>query len=174
MKPIRLLYIPLAFFLLSTSCKDEKKKQQIDYQQLQEDLIEANKSSSRAFSDSIDNYIQSQGWKMKETGTGLRYMYLKEGEGDSAEMGMMASVFYEARMLDGTQVYASTDKPESFMIGRADVVSGMHQGVAMMREGDKMRFVMPPHLAYGLTGDNREVPPNTPMIYVVELVEVGR
>jgi FKBP-type peptidyl-prolyl cis-trans isomerase len=64
------------------------------------------------------------------------------------------------------------DGNKLFRLGKSQEISGLEQGVAMMREGEKARFIIPPHLAYGLLGDENRIPARSIIIYQVELVDV--
>ena len=105
------------------------------------------------------------------TPSGLRYMLMKAGKGPLAKTGQNAKVAYKIFLLDGTLCYsAEKDSAKEFLIGRDYVESGIHEGIQLMHVGDKMRFVLPSHLAHGLTGDQTKIPPLSSVIYEVELL----
>src|SRR3972149_3225506 len=87
---INVLYSPslmgragLGFLLFIFSCGngDVKSKKKIDPSQFKEQLLKVNKYEVEKQSDEIDQYIVRHNWKMKKTGTGLRYMFLANGNG---------------------------------------------------------------------------------------------
>ncbi len=139
----------------------------------QEQLIEANKRKIDRENVNIDSFIAQTDWRMKETKTGLRYEVYHHGEGDSARTGMVAEVTYRALLLDGTQV-ATTPPGETrpVRIGQDDEVTGLHEALGMLAIGDSARFILPSHLAYGLTGLNKKVPPNAAIFYDLHLVDL--
>lgn len=163
-------------FLLLTSCSPEKKQQQvaINYSKLKEDIIKANKPAVVMENDEINAYIKSHNYVMKSTGTGLRYLFLKENiKGKKIENGSRIKVNYKVSLLDGTLCYSSKTKgPKEFTVGADQVESGVHEGVQLMREGEKALFILPAHLAFGLIGDRDKIPPKSAVVYEVEVIEV--
>jgi FKBP-type peptidyl-prolyl cis-trans isomerase len=73
-------------------------------------------------------------------------------------------------LLDGTLCYTS-DKtgPKKIKIDMGNVESGLHQGLKLMKVGEKAIFILPPHLAHGLTGDNNLIPPKASVFYEIEV-----
>lgn len=144
-------------------------------QQQREELIEREKQMVKLESDNIDQYVKRQGWekKMKVSGTGLRYMFYKNGNGEKAGNEKFAKVSYKISLLDGTECYNSQkDGPKEFRIGRDNVESGLHEAVGMMRVGDKAIFILPSHLAHGLMGDFNKIPPKSSVVYDIELLDL--
>ena len=110
---------------------------------------------------------------MSTTETGLWYQIYEHGTGDSARNGLIASLKYTVSLLDGTLCYTSDSTGEkTFLIGQGGVESGLEEGILLMRCGDKARFIMPPHLAHGLPGDNDKIPPRSTIVYQVELLNL--
>jgi FKBP-type peptidyl-prolyl cis-trans isomerase len=97
-------------------------------------------------------------------------MLMEEGKGDSAKVGQTAEVTYDIYLLDGKLCYTSKDTVKSVKIGEDYVESGLHEGLQLMRVGDKMRFILPSHLANGLTGDQDKIGPRQSVMYEVKLV----
>ena len=121
----------------------------------------------------IDRYIERHKWDMKKTGTGLRYMIYEEGTGMKAKTGMEATVNYEIKLMDGTLCYSSDEQgPRKFLIGRDHVESGIHEGITLMKVGDKAKFVLPSYLAHGLSGDNNKIPPRSSLIVDMHLLRL--
>ncbi len=158
--------------MLASSCQDKpatKNQQTYTYDQ----LIEANKRKVGQERDIIDSFVAKSGHEMLISPTGLRYYVYGHGSGDSARFGHIATVVYNAYLLDSTVVSSATLKnPLIFKIGESDVVSGLHEAVGLLREGDSARFVIPSFLAYGLTGKNPNVPPNATLYYDLQLVAI--
>jgi FKBP-type peptidyl-prolyl cis-trans isomerase len=150
--------------------KDLTKK---EYQQMQEDFVKANKGLLEKESAEIDATVERKGWKMTMTGTGLRYEILKEGRGGPARPGQTVKVNYKIFLLDGTLCYSSEkDGAKTFIVEQDNVESGLHEGIQKMNMGSKARFILPSHLAHGLTGDNDKIPPLSTVIYEVELISI--
>ena len=110
-----------------------------------------------------------------KTDSGLRYKILKQGSGKLPKKGQAVSVHYEGSLSDG-RVFDSSyqrGKPIDFTFGIGQVIPGWDEGIGLLREGDKARFVIPAHLAYGSAGAGGVIPPNASLIFEVELVKVG-
>ncbi len=109
-----------------------------------------------------------------KTDSGLRYKVLQNGNGKQATKGAMVSVHYKGQLLDGT-VFDSSYKrkqPIDFNVGLGQVISGWDEGIQLLKVGDKARFVIPSHLAYGSQGAGGVIPPDAPLIFDVELINV--
>ncbi|UII75129.1 peptidylprolyl isomerase [Flagellimonas sp. HMM57] len=108
------------------------------------------------------------------TESGLRYKMIQEGSGAKAEKGKTVSVHYEGSLTNG-QVFDSSysrNQPIDFTLGVGQVISGWDEGIALLKVGDKARFVIPSHLAYGSAGAGGVIPPDATLIFDVELMNV--
>lgn len=86
---------------------------------------------------------------------------------------MVAKVRYRVELLSGETLYSSEKNgSKSFLIGRDNEVTGLHQGVQYLREGGKAVFILPYHLAHGLLGDMEKVPMHASLVYHIELVDL--
>ncbi|WP_242117979.1 peptidylprolyl isomerase [Aestuariivivens sediminicola] len=109
-----------------------------------------------------------------KTDSGLRYRILQKGNGVKAEAGKMVSVHYKGQLADGTVFDSSykRNQPIDFTIGVGQVIPGWDEGIGLLMVGDKARFVIPSHLAYGSAGAGGVIPPNATLIFDVELMDV--
>ncbi|WP_340202708.1 peptidylprolyl isomerase [Ascidiimonas sp. W6] len=110
-----------------------------------------------------------------KTASGLHYKILEKGSGAKAVKGQNVSVHYEGKLLNG-MVFDSSFKrnePISFNVGTGQVISGWDEGILLLEEGDKARFVIPSHLAYGSRGAGGVIPPDATLIFDVQLVKAG-
>lgn len=114
----------------------------------------------------------SQGFE--KTSSGLRYKIEEKGNGPKAEKGKTVSVHYKGMLPDGSVFDSSftRNKPIDFALGKGQVISGWDEGIQLLNVGDKARFVIPSHLAYGERGAGGVIPPNATLIFDVELVAV--
>lgn len=165
----------LGTVLALSDCSDSRRveKQRVDEAKMKEHLVGAHKIMTRNESEEINSYIQRHGWVMDTTGTGLRYAIYKKGEGMQAATGKKVSVHYTLKLLSGDTVYSTeANKPFEFIIGQSEAPSGLHEGVALLRVGDKAKFILPSHLGYGLMGDQDKIPARAVLVYDLELVDV--
>ena len=110
----------------------------------------------------------------EKTESGLRYQIIQKGSGANVQKGQTVSVHYKGQLTDGTVFDSSykRNQPIEFSLGTGQVIPGWDEGVALLQVGDKARFVIPSHLAYGSRGAGGVIPPNANLIFDVELVEV--
>jgi len=110
---------------------------------------------------------------MEETGSGLRYLIYKKGDGEKAEKGKVVVLDYTLSLITGDVIYSSDkDGKKVFKIGQGDVESGLEEAIHFMHVGDKAKLILPAHLAYGLLGDNNKIPPRSILVYDTELIEI--
>lgn len=166
----------IACFLFLASCTETPKQKPVvvNYSKLKENIIQVNKPAVVMESDEINAYIKAHNYSMQTTGTGLRYLFIKENpKGKKVEKGNRVKVNYRVSLLDGTACYSSADKgPKEFMVGTDNVESGIHEGVQLMHLHDKAIFILPAHLAFGLVGDRDKIPPKAAVVYDVEVISV--
>lgn len=171
---MKLTSFALAVFLAHACSNEQPPESNVPTQkEVNRSMESINRQMAMEESAQIDGYIDRRGWAMTQTGTGLRYMIYESGSGPQAANGMMAKVNYEVSLLDGKVIYSSNDQgAKSFMIGQDHVESGLHEGILFMRVGDKARFVLPSHLAHGLSGDNDKIPPRSSVVFDIELLDL--
>jgi FKBP-type peptidyl-prolyl cis-trans isomerase FkpA len=104
----------------------------------------------------------------------LQIERLAQGNGPVAEAGRTVIVHYTGRFTDGKKFDSSVDRnePFSFVLGHGDVIAGWDIGVAQMKVGDKVRLTIPPALAYGSQGYPGAIPPDTTLVFEVELLGI--
>jgi FKBP-type peptidyl-prolyl cis-trans isomerase FkpA len=110
---------------------------------------------------------------MQTSKTGLWYNIYVHGSGKPALPEKEATIKYNLYLLDGTLCYSSDELGvKKFRIGKGSVESGLDEGVSMLKVGDKARFILPPHLAFGLLGDEKKIPKRSIILYDVELINI--
>jgi FKBP-type peptidyl-prolyl cis-trans isomerase len=122
----------------------------------------------------IDLYFsQHENWDIQVTGTGLRVVILKKTDGEYPKAGMNVRTHYKVSLLDGTEVYqTASDEDDIFLIDKSEMESGIHEGIKLMRIGEKAKLVFPSYLAHGLVGDMDKIPPLSPLVVDIELIGI--
>ena len=110
----------------------------------------------------------------EETESGLRYKIIQKGDGAQPEKGKTVAVHYKGMFADGGVFDDSYKRgaPIEFPIGKGNVIPGWDEGILLLKVGDKARFVIPSHLAYGEAGAGGVIPPNATLVFDVELMDV--
>ncbi len=109
-----------------------------------------------------------------KTESGLRYQIIQKGNGKQAEKGKKVSVHYQGALENGN-VFDSSYKrkqPIDFQLGVGQVIEGWDEGIALLKVGDKARFVIPSYLGYGSRGAGGVIPPDATLVFDVELMDV--
>jgi len=109
-----------------------------------------------------------------EVGESLEVKDLSEGTGDVVESGDIVTVHYLGTLTDGTVFDASWQRgmPFTTTIGVGRVIQGWDQGIVGMREGGRRLLKIPSDLAYGERGSGAAIPPDTPLLFVVDLIRI--
>ena len=112
---------------------------------------------------------------MTQTASGLYYLDIVVGDGETPESGDSISVHYDGWLKDGTKFDSSRDRdePYEFPIGVGHVIQGWDEGVGSMRVGGRRKLVIPPELGYGDRGAGGGViPGGATLVFDVELIEI--
>jgi peptidylprolyl isomerase len=107
------------------------------------------------------------------TPSGLKYIDLVEGTGDSPKSGQTVTVHYTGTLEDGTKFDSSRDRnqPFKFKIGVGQVIKGWDEGVGSMKVGGRRQLIIPSELGYGARGAGGVIPPNATLLFDVELLD---
>lgn len=171
---MKYFFFTLIFSILFLACSNEPKQQpQISMREMQEVLLEANIKAAQLESEQIDDYVKKLSLDVIKSGTGLRYVIYKNGEGIiTPEENSKVAIKYSVKLLDGTACYSTDGKPEELIIGKSYAESGLQEALTYLQEGDKAIVIIPSHLAHGLAGDLKKIPIRATIIYDLEVVSV--
>lgn len=106
------------------------------------------------------------------TPSGLKYVDLKVGTGESPKQGQTVVVHYTGWLTNGQKFDSSVDRAEpfEFLIGTGSVIRGWDEGVMTMKVGGKRKLIIPAELGYGARGAGGVIPPNATLVFEVDLI----
>lgn len=109
---------------------------------------------------------------LSETTSGLLYKELSKGNGGKPTLTDTVVFHYEGKFLDGEVFDNTFDKgrPASFPV--SGTIKGWEEAFQMMEKGSKWRFIIPSSLAFGEKGNAQMIPPNSPLEFEIELLDI--
>ena len=119
----------------------------------------------------IDTFLKEPG--AKKTESGLAYKILKEGNGKTPAATDTVEVHYHGTLTDGTVFDSSVERGKTITFALNRVIKGWTEGVQLLKEGGKIKLVIPPELGYGARGAGGVIPPNATLIFDVELLSIS-
>ncbi|GAA4413075.1 hypothetical protein GCM10023187_40990 [Nibrella viscosa] len=126
----------------------------------------------------IADYVAKNnlGGKVQKTASGLHYIINQPGTGPQPKPGDMVKVHYTGKLLNGKVFDSSVPRgqPIDFQVGVGMIIPGWEEGVMLMREGAKGTLIIPSTLAYGSEGSGGVIPPNSVLIFDIDLLNVKK
>ena len=121
-------------------------------------------------------YVEKTWPDAKKTTTGIRYIILQEGQGETPKPGDKVNVLYVGRLLNGKVFDQATDpaQPFTFRVRREAVIEGWDQILQLMKKGEKRLVIIPPELAYGTRGQPPKIGRNQTLVFEMELISFGK
>ena len=168
-----LVYRLWSLVVISSNHSNEENK--LTDAQRKDRMANVNKIIVHDEAKDIEDFIIRHQWTMERTGSGLRYQVYEKANGKSPMVKVNVSISYKVFLLDGTLCYEADEKhPLKFMMGQGKQTSGLEEGLQMMGEGDRARFVVPSHLAFGMAGDGDKIQAGSPLYYDVKLLSFNQ
>ena len=105
---------------------------------------------------------------------GLKIEINTDGDGEKPTVGQTVVAHYHGTLEDGTKFDSSFDRnqPFEFPVGQGRVIKGWDEAFLDMKVGSKRTLIIPPELGYGERGAGAMIPPNSILIFEVELLDV--
>jgi len=128
-------------------------------------LLQANKDQQ-----AINALIQSHAFDTTGTIGGVYYQVLKEGTGPQVKLSDTVTVHYKGMLLNGQVFDETKEEPATFPLNR--LIKGWQLGVPMCKAGGKIKLVIPSGLAYSIRSRATTIPPNSILIFEVEVQSV--
>lgn len=109
---------------------------------------------------------------VKTLRSGLQYKILLNGVGKIPESTDSVTVHYRGTFIDGTEFDSSYTRGKAETVQMDSLIRGCGEALQMMKEGSKWQLFVPPELAYGKTGQGSRIPPNSTLIFEIELIRI--
>ena len=176
---IKQLSLSIAAFLFLVACNPDSQTKEVstfNKEQIKNQFVKANQQVVVKENDEMDYYQKSHQMAFIKTNSGVRYyVYAPSEKGDSIKTDDLIKINYKVSLLSGKECYSSkTDGPKEFVVGMENIEDGIHKAVLFLKAGDKAFILIPSHLAHGLLGDSKKIPPMSPIIYDIEIISVKK
>lgn len=107
-----------------------------------------------------------------KTPSGLRYVIIKEGQGKaSPKMGQTVTAHYNGTLMNGKMFDSSIVRNEPIRFKVGQMIEGWNEALLTMHKGEKRQLIIPPELGYGVQGYPGVIPPNSYLIFDIELLD---
>jgi FKBP-type peptidyl-prolyl cis-trans isomerase len=124
----------------------------------------------------IAQYVKQNSIQVSPRPSGLYFIETLKGSGIKADSGMNVTVHYVLYTLEGKKLQSSVEmgQPFTFRLGERNVIQGWDEGLTLMNEGGKARFIVPSSLAYGGSNKGPDMPAYSTLVFDVELIKVEK
>jgi FKBP-type peptidyl-prolyl cis-trans isomerase len=158
--------------MLDSSSTDSIRRRFAEYikeqmTQKEQKLATTNKEASQKFLEENKKLPD-----VKTTSSGLQYKILKKSKGASSPSATdSVTVLYKGSLIDGA-IIDSTPSSQPATLDLSKTIPGLTEGIQLMPIGSKYRFFIPPELAYGSMGAPPAIPPESVLIFDIELIDI--
>lgn len=130
-------------------------------------------AKAKAEQEKMDKVLNETYGSAKTTASGLRYIIEKEGEGEAPKATSSVTVHYSGYLLNGSKFDSSVDRGQPATFGLNQVIPGWTEGLQLLKPGGKAKLIIPANLGYGANGYPPVIPPNSWLVFDVELIKVN-
>ena len=121
----------------------------------------------------IEGYLSARHIKAEKMAEGIFCTIYTEGVGKVPKQGEYVKIRYVGKLLNGNVFDKSPEEePYIFKLGNGQVIAGWNKAIEKLKIGTKTTLYIPSNLAYGSIGVGNVIPPNAPLAYDIELLEV--
>ncbi|MFA9188060.1 gliding motility-associated peptidyl-prolyl isomerase GldI [Flavobacterium sp. FBOR7N2.3] len=176
MKAIQFVVISCFFCLIFTACKqhqDARRPVSSASGVFMKKSVERNKKLNASDEDLIKALMKKNPNISYFASTkGYWYSYETKNNADTLtpKKGDVAFFNYELKDLNGTIIYTEVElRSQVYRVDKQEIMTGIREGIKLMRKNEKVNFYFPSHIAYGYHGDNKKIGPNQPLICTITL-----
>jgi peptidyl-prolyl cis-trans isomerase A (cyclophilin A) len=130
-------------------------------------------AKAKAEKEKMDKVLNETYGSAKTTASGLRYIIEKEGQGENPKATSSVTVHYTGYLLNGNKFDSSVDRGQPATFGLNQVIPGWTEGLQLLKPGGKAKLIIPANLGYGENGYPPVIPPNSWLVFDVELIKVN-
>jgi len=130
-------------------------------------------AKAKAEKEKMDKVLNETYGSAKTTASGLRYIIEREGEGVAPTATSQVTVHYAGYLLNGNKFDSSYDRGQPATFGLNQVIPGWTEGLQLLKPGGKAKLIIPANLGYGANGYPPVIPPNSWLVFDVELIKVN-
>lgn len=170
------LLLFVSILIICISCDNKKTGINKDeYNYIKKSIPDIHRNIVKNQTDSIKRYVKEFEPGMIQSKTGLWYDIYDNIDGLIISNGDEVVLNYTLSLLDGSVIYCSDSLGQKvFTVGRGGVEKGLEEAILLMNEGDKAKLILPPHLAYGLSGDMKRIPRLSILLYDIHIAKVTK
>jgi len=156
--------------LVKVTSKEVKMKEAQEAQKIQQEEMMKNKAEEAG---KLQKYLTDNNITVEPTADSLFIVITQKGNGPKPQKGDKVKVHYTGYLLDGTKFDSSVDRgqPFEFDLGQGRVIRGWDEGIAALNKGAKAKLIIPSKMAYGDRGAGGIIPPYSPLVFDVELID---
>lgn len=129
---------------------------------------------NQAEDSTLSDYVLRHHSKAEKKPSGLYILEHHTTNKAKAEYGDTISVYYTVTDTTHQKIDSNTEgRPFEFILGDDGLIAGWTEGLSYMREGERMKILLPSKIAYGESGYGA-IAPYTPLIFELQLVKVKK
>lgn len=145
--------------------------EQSNFEKKQAEKVAAQKIAEDAKRAADEKIVADLAKDYKKTASGLYYIIEKEGAGNNPTATSTVKVHYEGKFMDGKIFDSSIQRGQPIEFGLNQVIPGWTEGLQLLKPGGKCKLLIPPALGYGERGAGGVIPPNSWLLFDVELID---
>ncbi len=180
MKKICYLFLTCFGLLLLTSCSDTEARKPISRSTgtFMKESVERNKKIIYKEEKVIDSIIKSQPDKVYHTSSqGFWYTYITKNETDTLrpKKGDIVNFEYDVNDLFNNVIYTALElRPQTYKVDKQNIMTGLKDGLKLMRKNETVEFLFTSNIAYGFYGDKNRIGTNVPLRCIVTVTDIKK